>query len=470
MILRDYQVKAIDDVRQAYVARYRKPLLVAPTGSGKTVIFCAIGKSAAAKGKRVTILVHRQELLDQVDEALTRAGVPHGLIAAGRRGTAAPNVQIASVMTLVRRLDQAPSPDMIIIDEAHHSSSGSWTKIIDAYPNARLLGVTATPTRLSGAGLGDVFDILIRGPSVEALTEAGYLAPARVFAPPTIDMSGAHTLMGEFLASETQAQVDKPKVTGCAIEHYQKLTPGLKAVVFCVSLKHAAHIAEGARSVGISAVTIDGAMDNGVRRRIIQDFSRGLIQWLVTVDLVSEGFDIPDIEVGIFLRPTQSLGLWLQQAGRILRIAPGKSTAWLLDHAGNTQRHGLPSEDRQWTLESGKPTSGKSEKPITVRVCPKCFSGQPGGKPVCIYCKFKFEIDSRKVAEESGELEEINPAQAAERRAKARARQEVGYAASQGREALENIARIRGYAPGWVDHRLQAQLAKSAKNLRKARA
>jgi DNA repair protein RadD len=461
MILRDYQLRAIDDVRQAYVDGHRKPLLVAPTGSGKTVIFSSIGKSAAERGKRVMILVHRQELLDQVDHALTAFDVPHGLIAATRRGASAPLVQVASVMTLVRRLDSVPAPHVLIIDEAHHASSGSWTKIIEAYPKARLLGVTATPTRLGGAGLGDVFDKLILGPSVSTLTEAGFLAPARIFAPPTIDMAGAHTLMGEFLASEVEAKVDKPKVTGDAIEHYQKLCPGLKAVVFCVSLQHAAHIAKGARDAGISAVEIDGRMDSDVRRRIVADFSRGLIQWLVTVDLVSEGFDIPNIEVGIFLRPTQSLGLWLQQAGRILRIAPGKTTAWLLDHAGNTLRHGLPSEDREWTLEGSKGNvAAKKEKPISARVCPKCFSGQRGGKPACIYCGLIFKVDSRKVQEESGELKEITP----EETAKRRERSQIGMAAHSGNRArLEEIARIKGYKPGWVEYRLSAAQRKQGK-------
>jgi superfamily II DNA or RNA helicase len=306
---------------------------------------------------------------------------------------------------------------------------------------------------MGGDGLGNTFDCLIRGPSVAELIERGYLAPPRVFAPPTISTEGMHTLMGDYLKSEVSAAVDKPKVTGDAIDHYQKLTPGLKAAVFCVSLEHAAHIATAAQDAGITACQIDGTMDRDVRRGIIRDFRQGLIKWLVSVDLLAEGFDVPDIEVGIFLRPTQSLGLYLQQVGRILRPAPGKSTAFLLDHAGNCQRFGLPQEDREWTLNTDTATRGAKERPISIRVCHKCFSAQKSGKPACAYCGTAFKVEARKVSQEDGELREVTPEELARRRE----RSQIGMAAHSGdRARLEEIARIKGHKPGWVQHRLNA--------------
>jgi len=457
--LRDYQQRAVDDVRDAYREGARRVLLTAPCGAGKTVIFSHVCRTAASRGKRVTILVHRQELVDQVAAALTAFAVPHGFIASGYEARHGESVQIASVMTLARRLEQTAAPDLLICDEAHHATAGQWDRIIKAFPHARVLGVTATPCRLSGAGLGDTFDRLIVGPTVSELTAAGHLCPARVFAPPTIDMTGAHTLMGDYVKFEVAAAAEKPTVTGDAIDHYQRLTPGKRAVVFCVSLRHAEAIAAAARMAGITALVIDGGMDRDVRRRVIADFAQGRIQWLVTVDLISEGFDVPAIEVGIFLRPTQSLALWLQQAGRVIRTHPGKDTAWLLDHAGNTTRHGLPSEDRAWELQSTAVRAGARKPALTVRVCPKCFSAQRSGRPTCGNCGARFEIESRRVQSEPGELAEITPEEAAKRRERA----DIGRAAHGGnRERLQEIARIKGYKPGWVEHRLLAARGRRA--------
>jgi DNA repair protein RadD len=455
MILWDYQQRAIEAVREAYRGGHRRPLLVAPCGAGKTIMFSAIGKAVAERGKRVWILVHRQELLDQVAGALSRFRVPFGFIAAGYEPADHP-VQIASVMTLIRR--QVAPPELLIIDEAHHATSGSWAKVIAMCPQARLLGVTATPTRLSGEGLGDVFDAMVLGPTTQELIDRGYLCAPRVFAPPTINTDGMHTLMGEFVKREVAEAVDRPTVTGDAIAHYQALTPGLKAVVFCVSLEHAARLTHAAREKGIRAISIDGTMDRFIRRRIVSDFTNHNLDWLVTVDLVSEGFDVPSIDVGIFLRPTQSMGLWLQQTGRILRTSPGKATAWILDHAGNTLRHGFPNDTHAWTLEVTRERAAVKPRDPTIRVCPKCFSAQRGGKTACVYCGVTFEIDSRTVAQVEGDLEEITPAELAKRRE----RQAEGYAAHSGNRArLEEIARKKGYRPGWVEHRLRAAQRKS---------
>jgi DNA repair protein RadD len=438
----------------------RAPLLVAPTGWGKTVVFSAICSGAYQRGNRVWILVHRQELIDQVSETLRRFGVAHGIISPQHSPAPDRAVQVASVFTLVRRMASLAAPDLIIIDEAHHCILPStWGKCLAAHGRARLLGVTATPTRLSGEGLGDVFDRLIMGPAVQTLIDARRLSPVKIFAPPTIDTSGLHTAMGDFKKGELADRVDKPKVTGDAIEHYNALTPGQRAAVFCVSIEHARHIAAGARAAGIAAVEIDGTMDKQLRREVIRDFQLGKIRWLVSVDLISEGFDCPGIEVGISLRPTQSLGLWLQQCGRILRTAAGKSCATILDHAGNSLRHGLPTEERTWSLDgTNKDVQSNGPKPASVRVCPRCFSAQRSGRPACAHCGAAFPVESLTVARGKGTLKEITQADIEARRA----RQAVGM--TKDLASLTELGRIRNYRDpaAWARFVIQGREKKRA--------
>jgi superfamily II DNA or RNA helicase len=441
MELFEDQQRVMEQIRQAYREGARAPLLVAPTGFGKTVVFSAIAKGVVARGRRVMILVHRQELVQQVSDTLKEFGVRHGIIAQQYPRNAALAVQVASVFTVVRRLAQTPVPDLIVVDEAHHAILRStWSKVLAAFARARVLGVTATPTRLSGEGLGDIFDRLVVGPTVQVLIDSGRLCRVRVYAPPTIDTTGIHTQMGDFKRSELSEAVDKPKVTGDAIEHYQKITPGLRAAVFCVSVEHASHMAAAARAAGITAVTIDGKMDRGVRREIVRDFKDGKINWLVSCDLISEGFDCPGIDVGISLRPTQSTGLWLQQCGRVLRAAPGKTHATILDHAGNSLLHGLPTEERHWTLDGTTKASGRAQDAApSVRVCAKCFAAQRSGRAACQNCGHAFAVESRTVAKQDGELAEITAEEIARRRARA----QVGQTATL--EALTELGRIRNY-------------------------
>ncbi len=323
--LRPYQSAGIAAIREAFgPLRKRAPLYVLSTGGGKTVLFTHIAHGAAAKGNRVYILSHRQELIDQISAALDLTGTPHGFIAAGYPTLDAP-VQIASVQTLVRRLDRTPQPDLIVIDEAHHARAETFERVIREWPKAKLLGVTATPIRLSGEGLGTIFDHLIVGPSMRELIDGGYLAPYRMFRPPTADASDLPRRGGEFVTAAAEALMNKPAITGSALAHYRQHADGRPALVFCVSIQHAKSVADQFREAGYSAFSIDGTMERTVRRGVVEDFRAGRIRVITSVALLEEGFDVPGAHVGIFLRPTQSLGLYLQQIGRILRPAPGKT-------------------------------------------------------------------------------------------------------------------------------------------------
>jgi superfamily II DNA or RNA helicase len=403
--LRAYQQRAIADTRAAINAGSRAPLLVLPTGGGKTIIFSAIAQSAAAKGNRVLILVHRRELIHQASSKLQWIGLDHGIIAAGVPASDA-QVQIASVQTLARRLTRMDwQPGLIIIDEAHHATAGQWARILDHWPNAYRLGVTATPCRLDGCGLRNAFNAMVLGPSVADLISAGYLSPARIYAPPVVaDLQSIRSRGGDYANDQAAAAMDRPTVTGDAIAHYQRLAAGQQAIAFCCNVAHAVSVCDAFKTAGIGAELLLGNTPD--REQVVADFASHRIRVLVTVDVVSEGFDVPAASCAILLRPTQSLGLYLQQVGRVLRPAPGKEHAVILDHVGNVTRHGFPDDPRDWSLDDRMRRSKGTPAP-SVRTCPECFAAfKPA--PICPVCGAGcVPIRSRVIREMAGELREL---------------------------------------------------------------
>lgn len=459
--LRDYQQAAVDRIRFSYASGRRAPLYQLSTGGGKTVIFAHIAAASLARGKRVWVLVHRAEILTQTSRALAGLGVPHGRIASGSRHSR-DSVQIASVQTLARRLEKVQPPDLVIIDEAHHATAGQWRAILSAFPQAKLLGVTATPSRMDGQGLGvsagGFFDDLILGPSTAELTAAGYLCPADIYAPSTPDLSSVRRIQSDFARADLAGQMDKPSITGDAVAHYRKLADGLPAIAFCVSVAHARHVADQFQAAGYRAACLDGGTEDAARRRMIDDLGSGGLQVLTSCEIVSEGTDIPIVAAAIFLRPTQSLVLYLQQAGRVLRPYPGKKRALILDHAGNCLRHGMPEDDRVWTLDGRKRKSKKSEDPesLSVRQCPACFRVYQSFLGQCPGCGLEAVARERKVEERPGELVKLEKARLERER-----RQEVARCKSF--EDLQILARSKGYKPGWARHVWEARERKAAK-------
>lgn len=444
MQLRPYQQQAIADLRLAYRAGARAPLLVLGTGAGKTVIAAEILRSLEARNRSAIVLVHRRELITQTANKLTAAAVPHGIIAAGTQHSDAP-IQVASVQTLIRRLGSIDTPpDLIVIDEAHHATAGSWKRVLDHWPDALRLGVTATPVRLDGCGLSAVFDRLVLGPSVANLVRDGFLCAARIYAPPVVaDLSHLRRRAGDFAADDAATAMDRPTVTGDAIAHYQRLATGQRAIAFCCNVQHAEHVAASFNAAGIPAATLLGSTDPLRRDATVASFAAGDLQVLVTVDVVSEGFDIPAAGCAILLRPTQSLGLYLQQVGRVLRPAPGKPHAVILDHVGNVHRHGWPDDHRDWSLDDRVARSRSAgEQAPTVRTCPQCFAAfKPA--PICPVCGAASFPSKREIQQRDGELQEL--ARAAVARAHARARRQA-----RSLPQLLALARERGYSPGWA--------------------
>lgn len=461
--LRNYQQTDVAALRKAFKS-HRNVLYQLPTGGGKTVVFSYITEGASKKGNRVLILVHRQELIRQTSAALQEIGVEHGIIAPGYTPSW-DNVQIASVQTLVRRLGKIHPPGLIISDECHHAGAASWAKIFNHFSKAKILGVTATPVRLDSKGLGrssgGFFDAMVNGPSVSELIQQGYLAQPRVFAPPVgADLSNLRKKYGDFIPAEAVAAMDKPVITGCAVEHYRKLAQGVPAIAFCASVAHAEHVAEQFRAAGYKAASIDGTLHDNVRKARIKSLGNGGLNVLTSCDLISEGTDIPIVGAAILLRPTASMGLYLQQVGRALRMHPGKTHALILDHVGNVMRHGLPDEDREWSLDGkrkGKREKADDEPGLKLTQCERCFAMHLPA-PVCPECGFVYPVSAREIAQADGELVELDKQRLEEIEANRRkmfARREEGQCRSL--SDWQELAEQRGYAPGWAWHRFNSR-------------
>lgn len=455
------QDAAMNGVRASYAAGHHSPLLVAPCGFGKTICFVYMASRLVANGKRVAILAHREELIDQCSEALVQFDVRHGCITSGSLYDRRLLCHVASVFTLVKRLERVEVPDYVIVDEAHHAvSESSWGRVLNYWrasnPSLRVLGVSATPTRLSGEGLGETFDDMILGPSTADLIAGGRLSPYRLFAPSMPDLSGVKVRAGEYARGELGAAMDKPAIVGNAVHHYRKLCDGAPAVAFCVSVEHAHHTAEQFQAAGYRAVGIDGKMDKSMRRALVKDFARGAINVLTSCSLIDEGFNCPGIVAAIDLSPTQSLSRYIQRGGRALRVAPGKDVAFLLDHAGNASRHGLPDDPREWSMLATSERKKKSDEPnVASRQCEHCYAVSPAAAQKCRECHRPFPVQARKIEEVAGTLSEVEITRM--RRQAAREQ-----AAAKTLEELIAVGMARGMKNphGWARHVHAAREAK----------
>ena len=454
--LRPFQATAVAEIRGAYMAGHRRVLFVLSTGGGKTYTFVHIAEQAAIRGNRVCILVHRQELVDQASRSLHAIGCQHGIIAAGYRQDLRQGVQVASVQTLARRLHTIPADffQLLIVDEAHHAVAGTWAKVLAHHHRSHVLGVSATPERLDGRGLGDAFEVLIEGPDAAWLTEQGFLVPARIYAPPGIDLDGIKRFDTRKGQHDAEAILRQGQAMGDAVSHYRRTIEPIHngtAIAFCCSVAHADAVAEAFNAQGISAARLDGSMDRGERRRLIADLGAGVLKVLTSCDIISEGTDIPSVTGAMLLRPTDSLGLHLQQVGRVLRPCPGKPHAIVNDHVGNTLRHGRPTDPREWSLEGQQRRKRAASDALPVKVCDACFSAIPSACPTCPECGHVFpQAARRELATIEGELQELPAGVIARRK-----RSQVAEART--REELEAIRLERGYSRGWTDHILRAR-------------
>jgi superfamily II DNA or RNA helicase len=436
VVLRDYQAAGDDAIESAW-QRVRNVLAVYPTGSGKTVLFAH--KLATCRGPSVAV-AHRQELVSQISLALARNEVRHRIIAptAVRAGIEALHMielgrrwvdqnascGVAGVDTLIRASGAhfdawRNSVQLWVMDEAHHVlRDNKWGKGCALFPAARGLGVTATPTRADGRGLGrqadGLMDEMIVGPSMRDLIGQNYLTDYRIFAPKSdLDLSQVATGgSGEFVATQLRAAVHQSHITGDVVAHYLRLAPGKLGVTFAVDIEAATEIAQAFRSRGVAAEVVTSKTPDAQRVAILRRFRAREVLQLVNVDLFGEGFDLPAIEVVSMARPTQSYARYCQQFGRALRLLEGKSTAIIIDHVGNVFRHGLPDARREWTLDRREACSRVAASDVMPTTsCTQCASVYERFYSACPYCGHKNEPASRSSpAHVDGDLQELDPA------------------------------------------------------------
>ena len=444
----------------------KRLLLQLPTGGGKTVMAAEMLGGAALKGKRAWFVVHRKELLDQTSRTFAAGGIEHGFIATDFPANPFAPVQLCGIQTLANRLMTVEAPDFIVWDEAHHAVSSTWSRVMNIYPNARHVGLTATPQRLDGRGLDDHFDEIITGPTVRQLIEAGHLSRYRYYAPGQPDLAGCRVTAGDFNRGDLSSIMGDAALIGDMVATYQRKAPGLQGIIFAVDTEHSRTIAGEFRSAGIKAEHVDGQMKKAERAARVQAFRAGELQILTNCELFGEGFDVPNVSYVGLARPTQSLTLFLQQVGRALRVMPGKDAAIICDHAGNAFRHGMPDDDRQWTLQGRKKAkrgpSGPSDA-LPIRQCAECYQVSASTVAVCPGCGTAFPARERPVEFASGELFELERAitkkrEAEQRKAEERACKSVadfialgvkrGYNNPRG-WALNQIRVRQQYRGGW---------------------
>lgn len=437
ILLRPYQEEIIRGVRAHFREGRKKVLICLPTGGGKSATCARILHNAAERKKRVWFLCHRRELISQISRAFDLEGIQYGLVTADAKMNLAAPAQICSIPTLANRIDRLPAPDLIAWDEVHHLMAGSWKKIALSFPDAYHVGLSATPIRLDGAGLGEFFEAMVCGPSVKWLMENNFLSQYRLFAPMTVDTSGLHSRMGDYIKSEANELMNKPKIIGKAVDHYRQHIDGARAIVFCVSIEHSQAMAKEFNDAGIPAVHIDGKTDDWIREGAINDLVEGKLKIITQVEIFGEGVDVPALDAVIDQSPTMSLSRYLQRAGRMMRLFPGKKYGYYLDAVGNSQLHGLPDDDRSWTLTTGKPDKERASV-LPPRICGMCFAANRCGATICKVCKTVFPIEGRQVEQVEGELAEIDAA-----REKREAR--IAQGLTKDLESLTVLGRMRGY-------------------------
>lgn len=405
-VLRDYQEDAVRDTRVAFANGHKAPCLVLSTGAGKTVCAGKIVRDAFDKGKQVMFVVHRQELAKQTCKAFKGYGITPAFIMSGVTPDYDNPVQIATIGTLCNRLDVVKEPDLIIIDEAQHALANQWLKLKQHFGKSKMIGLTATPCRLDGKPLREYFDTLVIGPSTADLIKKGALTPYDYYAPSTIDTTGMKHNKTDFTADALSFFSQKREIIGDNIQQYLRLANGKRNIVFACNVKHSLEIVKRYQDAGIPAAHLDGETPQADREKILSQFATGEIKVLSNVELFGEGFDLPSIEVVSLLRPTLSTSLYLQQVGRALRPCPelGKERAIIFDHVGNYERHGMPDDDREWSLKGGlvrKRPATPTEATVRVQRCPECFfAHSPAHEcPMCGHV-YKNECGVKEIAGE----------------------------------------------------------------------
>ena len=382
--LRDYQQYVYDKIKEEFRNGAKGVCAVLPCRSGKSYIMAAITDSGCKKGSHVLILAHRNSLLNQHRELFETLELEN------------PNVRIESVFTEARHLGENGPVDLIIIDEAHISGASSYQKVCEYYDCRRVL-FTATPARLDGKPL-NLADVIVTGIGAKELINRGKIADYEYYAPDlNLDLSTVKKSCGDFNNQEIEEKMSSKKIYGDVLKYYEKLGKGQQAIAYCVNIQHSKEVCDMFNENGISAKHMDSKTPEQEREKILQEFKDGKFTILCNCNLISEGMTLPSANVGLLLRPTLSLPLFIQQACRVLTPVEGKK-AIIIDYVGNVFRHGMPTMDRDWSLKKKvkEYDNENDDGTLRIRVCKECFSTFEGGD-VCPYCGAEYELTAIEI-------------------------------------------------------------------------
>ncbi len=448
MTLRPYQLDALDQFRKHYAAGTTKILYDAPTGSGKTTVFCTVVSAAVQKGKRVIVVVFGRKLVDQASKRLDREGVAHGVLMSGhKRYRPKEAVQVCSISTLYSRM-LAPAADLIIIDEAHMAGSGAYRWLMGQYPNSFILAVTATPHLK--AGLRHIADVVVNTATMKDLIAAGYLVPPVYYAPSKPDLSAVSidAKTGDYRIGELSQSMRKANLYGDMVKSYREIGGGKPALLFCVDVEHSKEVVASFIRAGIPAEHVDAKSPEAYREAVIARLSNGTTKVVTNVGIMTTGVDIPCVEVIILARPTKSYNLFIQICGRGTRLHPGKSQFIILDHADCVSEHGFITTHRPCVLDGwASEKKGKKLELPPIYTCKQCyFIWDKEQGETCPGCGTQVEkrAERSKEANTSFEMKKI----------------EVGDVINDD-EVKTRIKELvfravrNGYKPGWVYHQLR---------------
>lgn len=457
--LRPYQVAALDGLRASLRSGHRAPVLVAPCGSGKTIIAKAIIDGAMAKGHQCLFLAPRRELIYQCSEKLTAAGIHHGIMMAGESMDRLAPVQVACVPTLHRRRARTylPSAKVVICDEAHLFVSRMMSEILGEYPDAIKIGLTATPCRGDGRGLGEMFDDLVLGPSIPELIAGGYLVKPRYFAPSTPDLAGIKIQAGDYHQGQLGERMNKDALVGDVVDNWFRLAVGRQTIVFGVNVAHAMHLCQRFREAGVRAEHLDSTTPREERRDMLKRFEDGAVQLLTNCQIFSYGIDVPPASACVLAHPTKSLARYVQAVGRVLRPYAGKTDCLVIDHAGIIDAMGFVEDDFPWTLDGKESVQDRiaavERKEPKSLTCPECATVFTGAAR-CPSCGHDMSRQRAKaMAEIEADLVEVK------RKGEARQKREwtmAEKAAFYGE--LLGLAIERKYNSGWAAHKYLERL------------
>lgn len=486
--LRPFQSDVINECRSAISQGYRSLLIVAPTGAGKTVIGSDIIRSADEKNKQAMFMAHRRELVKQTALKLWDFGVEHGIIMAGQRMDQWKGVQIASIATVAARYMskkkknmELPKIAILMIDEAHRSMSPTYHKLIEHYKaqGTIIIGLTATPIRGDGKGLGNLYDYMVLAPSVGELIEMGYLVPPRYYAPSIPDLTGVKVARGDYVEGELAKVMDRREPVGDIVSNWMRICPDRQTIVFAASVKHSMHIAEEFRANGVAAEHVDGTTDTDIRDAMLARLASGETQLISNCMVLTEGFDCPSLAACVLARPTKNLGLFIQMGGRVLRTFTHPETgvvkedAIIIDHSGNVYEHGFLEDDHGWRLSVTEACKDLEErqreldekKPITCSNCAHVYTGQL----ICPKCGHVPVMRGEAPEHRQAELLELRREKREEKQAKEDAKTKT-YTHAEKQDWYSMFyayAQAKGHQDGSVAHKYKEKFGVWPVNMKK---